>query len=61
VKFLNGVCDRFNYVSLLYKCLELQFHAVSHLEMKYSCAVDGISSSYLRLKLAGHFAGLVLR
>jgi hypothetical protein len=63
VKFLNGVCVRFNYVTLLYKCLEVQFHAVSHLEIveiKYSCTVDGISSSCLRLKLAAHFASLVL-
>jgi hypothetical protein len=60
VKFLNCVCIRFNYVTLLYKCLELQFHAVSHLEMKYSCSVHGNSSSCLRLKLAAHFASLVL-
>jgi hypothetical protein len=60
LKFLNGVCVRFNYVTLLYKCLELQFHAVSHIEIKYSCTVDGISSSCLRLKLAAHFASLVL-
>jgi hypothetical protein len=60
VKFLNNVCIRFNYVTMLYKCLELQFHAVSHLEMKYSCSVDGNSSSCLRLKLAAHFASLVL-
>jgi hypothetical protein len=60
VKFLNGVCVRFNYVRLLSKCLEMQFHAVSHMEIKYSCTIDDISSSCLQLKLAAHFASLVL-
>ena len=60
VKFLNSVCVRFNYGMLLYECLELQFHAISHLEIKYSCSVDGISLSYLRMKIAVHFASLVL-
>jgi hypothetical protein len=61
LKFLNGVCVRLNYVTLLFKCLELQFHAVAHLEIKYSCTVNGISSSCLRLKLAARFASFVLR
>jgi hypothetical protein len=60
VKFLNGIYVRFHYVTVLYKRLELQFRAVSHIEIKYSCSVDGNSSSCLRLKLAAHFASLVL-
>jgi hypothetical protein len=59
-KWCFNVCVRFSCVTLLYNCLELQFDTVSLTELKYSFAVSSISSSCLRLKLAAHFASLVL-